>query len=154
MHRNSQNKSDSMRLLGPCWPNLATLSCRSDMLPMCWQHSQLRQRNFAHSGKQALWKMARRESNRQRSTHDVWGIHSEDHTANVFWMYCPETSRISQTHDVIWLGRMLHTRHDADLIKKLPIVTVSISMDDTYADDTYTQKLEVSTFPLFEQRGV
>jgi hypothetical protein len=56
-------------------------------------------------------------------------------------MYSPETSRISQTRDVIWLGRMLHTRHEADLTQQLPIVTVPISMDDTSADDVETQKL-------------
>jgi hypothetical protein len=68
-------------------------------------------------------------------------------------MYCPETSRISQTRDVMWLGRMLHTRRDAALTQQLPIVTVPISIINA-SDNTDIQRLEVATFPLSEERGV
>ncbi len=68
-------------------------------------------------------------------------------------MYCPESSRILQTQDVMWLGRMLHTRRDAVLTQQLPIVAVSISINDA-SDDTEIQKVEVATFPLSEERGV
>jgi hypothetical protein len=33
-----------------------------------------------------------------------------DHAENVFCMFNPETSWIAQSHNVIWLGRMYHTR--------------------------------------------
>ncbi len=79
--------------------------------------------------------------------------YSEDYTVNVFQMYCPETSRISQTPDVMWLGRMLHTRCDAALTQQLPIVAVPISINDA-SDDTDIQRLEVATLPLSEERGV
>jgi hypothetical protein len=78
--------------------------------------------------------------------------YSENHTANVFRMYCPETSRILQTQDVMWLSRMLHTRLDAALMQQLPIVTVPISINDA-SDNTEIQRLEVATFPLSEERG-
>jgi hypothetical protein len=68
-------------------------------------------------------------------------------------MYCPETSRILHTQDVMWLGRMLHTRHDAALMQQLPIVAVPISINDA-SDDTEIQRLEVGTFPLSKERGV
>jgi hypothetical protein len=79
--------------------------------------------------------------------------HSEDHTVNVFQMYCPETSSILQTRDVMWLGRMLHTRRDAALMQQLPIVAVPISINDA-SDDAEIQSLEVAMFSLSEERGV
>ncbi len=36
--------------------------------------------------------------------------YSEDHSKNVFQMFNPETSRIAQSGNVIWLGRLYHTR--------------------------------------------
>jgi hypothetical protein len=36
--------------------------------------------------------------------------YSEDHAENVFQMFNPETSSIAQSCNVIWLGRMYHTR--------------------------------------------
>jgi hypothetical protein len=68
-------------------------------------------------------------------------------------MFNPETSRIAQSRNVIWLGRMYHTRQDADLMQQLPIVTVPISIHDASVD-AEIQKLEVAFFPLSEQRGV
>ncbi len=82
----------------------------------------------------------------------MFGGYSEDHAENVFWMFNPETSRIAQTCNIIWLGRMYHTRQDADLTQQLPIVTVPISIHNAYVD-AEIQKLEVATFPLSEERG-
>jgi hypothetical protein len=62
-------------------------------------------------------------------------------------MYSPETSKIVQTHNIVWLGRMLHTRQDADLVQQLPIVTVPISIYGA-SDYKEIQKLEVAAFPL------
>ena len=79
--------------------------------------------------------------------------YSEDHAENVFQMYNPVTSRIAQTPDVVWMGRMFHTRRDADLMQQLPIVTVPISIHNKSVD-TEIQQLEIATFPLSEERGV
>ncbi len=68
-------------------------------------------------------------------------------------MYCPETSGILQTQDVMRLSRMLHTRRNAALTQQLPIVAVPISINDA-SDDTEIQRLEVAPFPLSEERGV
>jgi hypothetical protein len=68
-------------------------------------------------------------------------------------MFNPETNRIAQSRNVIWLGREHHTRQDADLMQQLPIVTVPISIFDASVD-AEIQKLEVATFPLSEERGV
>jgi hypothetical protein len=79
--------------------------------------------------------------------------YSEDHAENVFQLFNPETSRIAQSCNVIWLGRMYHTRQDADLTQQLPIVTVPINIHNASVD-AEIQKLEVATFPLSEERGV
>jgi hypothetical protein len=68
-------------------------------------------------------------------------------------MFNPETSRIAQSHNVIWLGRMYHTRKDADLTQQLPIVIVPISIHHASVD-AEIQKLEVAMFSLSEERGV
>jgi hypothetical protein len=60
--------------------------------------------------------------------------YSGDHAKNNFQMYNPVASRIAQTQDVIWMGRMFHTRQDADLTQQLPIVTVTISIHNKSVD--------------------
>ncbi len=79
--------------------------------------------------------------------------YSEDHAKNVFRMYNPVASGIAQTRNVIWMGRMFHTRQDADLMQQLPIVTVPISIHNKSVD-IEIQRLEIATFPLSEERGV
>jgi hypothetical protein len=79
--------------------------------------------------------------------------YSEDHAENVFQMFNPETSRIAQSCDIIWLGRMYLTRQDADLMHQLPIETVPISIHNASVD-AESQKLEVATFSLSEERRV
>ncbi len=83
----------------------------------------------------------------------MWGTVREDPAESVFRMFNPETSRIAQSRNVIWLGRMYHTRGDADPMQQLPIVTVPISIHDASVD-AEIQKLEVAMFPLSEERGV
>jgi hypothetical protein len=67
-------------------------------------------------------------------------------------MYNPVVRRIVQTCNVIWMGRMFHTRRDADLMQQLPIVTVPISTHNKSVD-TEIQRLEIAMFPLSEERG-
>ncbi len=71
--------------------------------------------------------------------------YSENHAEMVFRMYHPETSRIAQSRDVIWLGRMYHTKKDAELTQQLPIVTTqSASMTSLM-----TQRSKSSKLPRF-----
>jgi hypothetical protein len=51
------------------------------------------------------------------------------------------------------MGRMFHTRWDADLTQQLPIVTVPISIHNKSVD-AEIQRLEIATFPLSEEREV
>jgi hypothetical protein len=51
------------------------------------------------------------------------------------------------------MGRITHTRRDADLMQQLLIVTVPISFHNESVD-TEIQWLEIATFPLSEERGV
>jgi hypothetical protein len=78
---------------------------------------------------------------------------SEVHTDNVFQMYSTEKRKIVQTRDLIWLGRILHTRQDADLMQQLPIVTVPIGIHGA-SDSVEILKLEVAIFSISEERGV
>jgi hypothetical protein len=149
------------------WPEaVVTATNLNNLMPVTfgditktrWEHAGYQipawTKNLCMFGKAGIVKDGKKGKVLDRGVLMMFVGYSKDHTANVFWMYCPETSRISQTHDVIWLGRMLPTRCDADLTQQLPIVTVPISMDDMSADDAETQKLEVATFPLSEERGV
>jgi hypothetical protein len=74
-----------------------------------------------------------REGLKERTYYFFMG-YSEDHAKNVFQMFNPETSRIAQSCNIIWLGRMYHTRQDADLMQQLLIVTVPISIHDASVD--------------------
>jgi hypothetical protein len=78
--------------------------------------------------------------------------YSENHAESVFKINSPETSRIMQTQDVIWMGQMFHTRRNADITQQLPIVTVPISIHDT-TDDAEIQKPEVATCFLSLKKG-
>jgi hypothetical protein len=129
-----------------------------DVIKTPWEHAGYQipawTKTLCTFGKAGIVKDGKKGKVLDRGVLMMFVGYSKDHTANVFWMYCLETSRISQTRDVIWLGRILHTRRNADLTQQLPIVTVPISMDDKSADDAETQKLEVAMFPLSEERGV
>jgi hypothetical protein len=79
--------------------------------------------------------------------------YSENHAKNVFRIYNPVKSRIAQTCNIIWMGRMFHTGREADLTQQLPIVTVPIIIHNKSVD-TEIQRLEIATLPLSEERGV
>jgi hypothetical protein len=78
--------------------------------------------------------------------------YSEDHAKNVFRMYNPVGSRIAQTCNVIWMGRMFHTRWNADLTQQLSIVTVPVSIHNKSVD-TEIQRLKIAMFLSLKKGG-
>jgi hypothetical protein len=78
--------------------------------------------------------------------------YSEDHAESIFQMFNAETSRIAQSQDVIWLGRMYHTRRDADLMQQLPILTFPISIHDASVD-AEIQSLKLQHFLSLKKGG-
>jgi hypothetical protein len=65
-------------------------------------------------GEAGIVKNSKKEKVLNRGLTMMFVGYSEDHAESVFQMFNPETSRIAQSRDVIWLGRMYHTRQDAD----------------------------------------
>ncbi len=80
--------------------------------------------------------------------------YNENHAEMVFRMYHPETSRITQSRDVIWLGRMYHTRKDADLTQQLPIVTVPISIHDKSDENIFCGYLYDGDLVFVSLKGI
>jgi hypothetical protein len=128
-----------------------------DVTKTCWEHAgyeiPLWTKNLCTFGEAGIVKDGKKGKVLYRGIIMMFVGCSEEHTVNVFQMYCPETSRILQTQDVMWLDRMLHTRRNAALMQQLPIVAVPISINDA-SDVTEIQRLEVATFSLSEERGV
>ncbi len=128
-----------------------------DVTKTCWDHAGyeilLWTKNLCTFGEAGIMKDGKKGKVLDRGIIMMFVGYSEDHTVNVFRMYCPETSRILQTRDVMWLGRMLHTRCNAALMQQLLKVAVPISINDA-SDNTEIQRLEVATFPHSEERGV
>ena len=104
-------------------------------------------KNLRTFGKAGIVKDGKKGKVLDRGITMMFVGYSENHAEMVFRMYHPETSRIVQTRDVIWMGRMYHTRQNAELTQQLPIVTVPISIHDK-SDDSEIQQLEVAKFPL------
>ncbi len=136
--------------------NLMPVTIR-DVTKTCWEHAEYQApaltKNLCTFSKAGIVKDCKKGKVLDRGIIMMFVGYSEDHTVNVFQMYCPESSRILQTRDVMWLDRMLHTRCDAALTQQLPIVTVLISINDA-SDNTEIQRLEIATFALSEERGV
>jgi hypothetical protein len=64
----------------------------------------------------------------------VWGVTmmfigcNQENPENCFRMFNPESSRVTLTRDIIWLGRMYYLRRNAKVTQQLPIVAVSLSV--------------------------
>lgn len=110
-------------------------------------------KNLCTFGKAGVVKEGKQGKVLDRGITMMFVGYSENHAEMVFRMYHPETSRIVQTRDVIWMGRMYHTRQNAGLTQQLPIVTVPISIHDK-SDDAEIRCVEIATIPLSEERGV
>jgi hypothetical protein len=62
-----------------------------------------------------------------------WGVtmmfigYNQENPENCFRMYNPESSKVTLTRDIIWLGWMYYPRRNAKVTQLLPIVAVPIS---------------------------
>jgi hypothetical protein len=121
----------------------------------CWEHAGYKVPEWTKTlqtfGEARIVKDGKKGKVLNRGLTMMFVGYSEDHAENVFQMLNPETSRV-QSCNVICLGRMYHTRQDANLTQQLPIVTVHISIHDASVD-AEIQKLEVAMLPLSEERG-
>jgi hypothetical protein len=109
-------------------------------------------KNLRTFGKAGIMKDGNKGKFLNRGITMMFVGYSENHAEMVFRMYHPETSRIAQSRDVIWLGRMYHTRKDAYLTQQLPIVTVSISIHDK-SDDAEVQKAQNYHVSSLQKKG-
>ncbi len=76
-----------------------------DVTKTCWEHAGYKNpawtKNLCTFGKAGIVKDCKKGKVLDRGIIMMFVGYSEDHTANVFQMYCPETSRILQTQDVM-----------------------------------------------------
>ncbi len=79
-----------------------------------WEHAGYKVPKWAKTlqtfGEARIVKVCQKEKVLNRGLTMMFVGYSEDHAENVFQMLNPETSRIAQSHNIIWLGRMYHTR--------------------------------------------
>jgi hypothetical protein len=72
--------------------------------------------------------------------------YSSAHDGNCYRMYNPVTSQVSETRDIIWLGRMYFTSENCKKTKVLPVIAVPITNDVSNKDMTVMEVIKV-TFP-------
>ncbi len=147
------------------WPEaVKTAAHLNDLMPVtiegvsqtCWEHGYKVPKwtkTLQTFGEAGMVKDGKKGRVLNRGLTMMFVGYSEDHAENIFRMYNPVASRIAQTCNLIWMGRMFHNMRDAYLMQQLPIVTVPISIHDKSVD-TEIQRLEIATFPLSEERGV
>jgi hypothetical protein len=147
------------------WPEaVKTATHLNNLMPVtiegvtqtCWEHAGYKVHNtktLQMFGETGIIKDGKKGKVLNRQLTMMFVGYSEDHANSVFQMYNHVASRIAQTRDVIWMGRMFHTRRDADLTQQQSIVTVPISIHNKSVD-TEIQRLGIATFPLSEERGV
>jgi hypothetical protein len=129
------------------WPEAAvTATFFNNLVPVTigevpqthWEHSRYQLPSWAKNlcifGEAGIVKEGKTGKVLDRGLTMMFVGYSENHAENVFKMYSPEISRIVQTQDVIWMGQIFHTRHNADITQQLPIVKVPISIHDATDD--------------------
>ena len=76
-----------------------------DVTKTCWEHAGYKvpawTKNLLTFGGAGIVKDYKKGKVLDRGIIMMFVGYSEDHTVNVFQMYCPETSRILQTRDVM-----------------------------------------------------
>jgi hypothetical protein len=127
-----------------------------DVTQTGWEHARYQlpilAKNLCTFGEAGIIKEGKKGKVLDRGLTMMFVGYSESQAESVFKMYSPDTSRIVQTQDMIWMGGMFHTRRNADITQQLPIVTVPISIHDA-TNDAEIQKLEMAAFPVSEERG-
>ena len=70
--------------------------------------------------------------------------YANSHAGNCYRMYNPVTSRVCETRDIIWCGRMYFTLENCDKTKLLPVIAVPITNDVSNEDLTVTEVIKVA----------
>jgi hypothetical protein len=70
--------------------------------------------------------------------------YANSHAGNCYRMYNPVTSRVCETRDIIWCGRMYFTSENCDKTKLLPVIEVPITNDVSNEDLTVTEVIKVA----------
>jgi hypothetical protein len=70
--------------------------------------------------------------------------YSSAHAGNCYRMYNSVTSQVSETQDIIWLGRMYFTSENCKKTKMLPVIAVSITNDASNKDMSVTEVIKIT----------
>jgi hypothetical protein len=69
--------------------------------------------------------------------------YSSAHAGNCYRMYNPVTSQVSETRDIIWMGRMYFTSENYEKAKVLPVIAVLITDDVSNNTMAVTEVIKV-----------
>jgi hypothetical protein len=70
-------------------------------------------------------------------------VYACKHAGNCYRMYNPITLGVSETHDIIWMGRMYFTSENCEKTKVLPVIAVPITNDVSNKDLAVTEVIKV-----------
>jgi hypothetical protein len=71
--------------------------------------------------------------------------YNQENPENCFRMFNPESSRVTRTRDIIWLGRMYYPRRNAKVTQLLPIVAVPVSQYVTDVEEENAAGIKIIT---------
>ncbi len=80
-----------------------------------------------------------------------WGVtmmfigYNQENPENCFRIFNPESSRVTLTRDIIWLGQMYYPRRNEKVTQLLPIVAVLISQYLTDVEEENTAGIKIIT---------
>ncbi len=70
--------------------------------------------------------------------------YSSGHADNCYRMYNPVTSRVCESRDIIWMGRMYFTSPNCEKTQLLPVIAVLITSDVLSDDLAVTEVMKVT----------
>jgi hypothetical protein len=70
--------------------------------------------------------------------------YAQEHAGNCYRMYNPVTSGVSETHDIILMGRMYFTSENCENAEVLPVIAVPITNDVSNKDLAVTEVIKVT----------
>jgi hypothetical protein len=87
-----------------------------------------------------------------RGITKMFGGYSSTRAKNCHRMYNPVTSQVSETRDIIWLGRMYFTSENCKKTKMLPVIVVPITNNVSNEDMTDTEVIKVIFLLLSDKK--
>jgi hypothetical protein len=70
--------------------------------------------------------------------------YAQEHAGNCYRIYNPVTLGVSETRDIIWMGRMYFTSENCEKTKVLPVIAVLITNDVSNKDLAVTEVIKVT----------